>query len=287
MITRSQRLLLLDVDGTIVDHGGDLVPGCDRLVDWCVRSEVQVGLCSARPVGSLKALAGKLPGVKYIAALQGAVALHDASASGELPDWVTLREQTIQQSTVLELTARLSEYSVWWYTSDCWLIDSVSPEAKREASIVGSTWDGLISDRLDEPVAKILVLDTCTPSHLSGRIDSWKLPVSCSESNPGYVEVVSSLVASDKGSLVLREAAERESGCIGVRVIAVGDGINDLGLLRSAWMGFTFADAPSDVRHAANGVLSAERTTAMRELLDLVRDDSVNWSCCYSSTCQR
>src|SRR6185369_15684834 len=118
----------------------------------------------------------------------------------------------------------------------------------------------------------ILIVVADKPEILLAELKSSLLPIECSTSQPRYIEVVSNEVQSDKGASFLRDIG----GCGAeiTRVIAIGDGMNDLGMFAQADLSITFEDASSSVRAAADVVLPSNRSLALEQVSKLLQTGS-------------
>lgn len=274
-MTRS--LLLADVDGTLVDAAGQLWPETYGIVSAAKASDWTVALCSARPAWSICSLADRLgSGVQYAVSFQGAMVSSRVAFGGieSHDNWKTIRRCVLDSGVVESIEMLISpEDSLWCYTESDWRIRSVNEAAKFESKVVGATWTVVGSSRNDDPLLKILIIRAKNPEGLLAELTSACLPVVCSISQPGYIEVVSDAVHDDKGAAVLR-TLER-SGESFPRTVAIGDGRNDLGMFSEADFAITFDDASSDVRAAADLILSGDRPTALRELRRLLLGNSL------------
>lgn len=261
-------LLACDLDGTVLDQQGQLVPGVREFIRG-LSAAVCVALCSARPPRSVQRVAMELGRVAHASALQGAVI--QACSPGPVCQWRTQIEVAIEPDALREVTEYVAPRPTWWYSCREWLVDSVSAAAQLEASIIGYSWDGLLREAPQHEACKLLAIEPDRARELIEEVDALGLPVRCYESKPGYVEVVSAAVAPDKGVEALRGLVDGRGQAVG-RVFAIGDGLNDLGMLSAADTAFTFADADPALLGVADVVLPADRSAALCELADRVHD---------------
>lgn len=274
-MTRS--LILADVDGTLVDAAGHLWHETYGIISAAEASSATVALCSARPAWSVRLLADRLgTGVHYAVSFQGAMVSSRMAFSGiESPDhWKTVQRCVLDLAVAPSIQTLIRpEDSLWYYTETDWRIRSVNDAAELEAKVIGATWTSVGLSGNEDPLLKILIVRAEQPEVLLVKLMSASLPITCSISQPGYIEVVSDTVDGDKGAGVLREL-ERCCGTL-PHTVAIGDGRNDLGMLAAADIAITFEDAASDVREAADLILPADRPSALRELSKLILEDSL------------
>lgn len=250
-------LVVADVDGTLVDHRGIPYPGLTALTDLAARPGFELALASARPPWSLEQLAARLgPMVTGVSGFQGAIVQAADGPGG----WRRLRTLPLAPQAVTALDDTLDRrLSRWWYTPREWYVSRDDAAARDEARVVGRPWSG-VRDRPpdDDPVLKVMAVGdpdlvaAASPAHPGVR---------SAVSKPIYLEIVNAEIDPDKGIAALRAGRPDIA-----RVIAVGDGANDIGMLRAADRGFTFADAPAALRHVATTVLPAARDRAFAQL---------------------
>jgi hydroxymethylpyrimidine pyrophosphatase-like HAD family hydrolase len=103
------------------------------------------------------------------------------------------------------------------------------------------------------------------PERVAAAAETFVPGARAAVSKPFYLEIVADTVDADKGIARIRAA---HPGA--VRVVAFGDGPNDVGMLSAADVALTFADAPPEVRAVATTVLPAERPAAYDALVRLI-----------------
>ncbi len=239
--------ICLDVDGTIVDASGNLF--ADAISFERTRmSGGLLGLCSARPLASLRKIAGYLGGVDFLIGLQGAVGTR-YSVVGEFSMWsVPLVPTDVSR---LERIASTSLVEAWLYTQHEWHCSENTRMVERESQIIQVM--PCIGKDIHEPILKV--------SFVTRNLDSLhRLDVieqqlkSChslriSRSHRHMLEIVSSSTGASKGADRLSNGLDLPA----LRIAAIGDSYNDVGLLRIAEFPYTFRGAP-----AADLVPSAE-----------------------------
>jgi HAD superfamily hydrolase (TIGR01484 family) len=235
----SRLAICLDVDGTIVDPTGQLYPDAISLVG--LRSVGGLlGLCSARPLGSLRKLARRLGAVDFLIGLQGAAA-SKLPLAGEVPMWSV----PLDPSDVARINdiASNSAIEVWFYTYDAWYCGTRSIAVEREASIID-----LLPETgydIDGPVLKAAYV--CSDMRDTGILDDAErmlaryCSLQASRSHPYMMEIVSVRAGHSKGADRLAEGL----GIQQLRIAAVGDSHNDVGLLRAVELPFTFIGSPA------------------------------------------
>ena len=258
-------LVVADVDGTLVDARGALFGGVSALVEAITRGSASIALASARPPRSLRALAAGLgSSVRVLSACQGALVETrdpDPDRLKEMSDWHLVRALSIQPLVVAALSAQLSErWAPWWYTADGWYVGRDDAAAQTEAEIIGFSWTAMEDGPPQAPVLKVLVVDDEAGDEVRAVVDA--LPgVQTVVSKPAYNEILSAEVSPDKGLDIIRASNPDVE-----QIIAIGDGVNDIGMLLAADVSYTFSDAPAEVREVATEVLAAPPERALDAL---------------------
>lgn len=257
--------LCLDVDGTIVNRDGSVVAAAEDLIRRQRAVGWRVALCSARPMKSLMALGALVGGVDHVSGLGGAVVVDVAKGLGS-----TIIEPSIPRPlrmAVVEQMGRSEQLSLWAFTSDRWLVSAVDARVEREAIITGLRPElTLLSNFVIEDVMKFVV-----PEMEPALLACWKSASSLQSLQICYstdlqVEVMPAGVG-DKGVRLFTPPPPRGSDV----VVAVGDGLNDLGMLEAADVAVTFEDAASLLRSRASIVLPRDRQQAFHLLPGLLR----------------
>jgi hydroxymethylpyrimidine pyrophosphatase-like HAD family hydrolase len=254
----TETLIVADVDGTLVDDAGIAYPDLEQLRRLGAEPGHGIALASARPPWSVQRIAASLgPAVRWLSAFQGAIGRGLQARDG---GWRELWTVPIEADLVDELDVALDpELARWWYTAGTWTVSRVDDRARAESRIVDEPWTAVTARPPTEPVLKLLAVGEPARVAAAARTVTG---ARAAVSKPFYLEIVSGAVDADKGIGRLR-ALVPETG----RVVALGDGPNDIGMLRAADLAFTFADAPDEVIEAASAVLSADRSRAYGELV--------------------
>ncbi|MEM7358489.1 MAG: HAD hydrolase family protein [Pseudomonadota bacterium] len=234
-------LVLVDIDGTIIDSDGGLFPGAVGL--FSPIPKIIFGLCSARPLISVMSIAQKLSNVTYLSALQGAL------IAKQQYDSVTPANETIHCSylTIAELKeilsiASLLELDAWIYTEKHWYVKSITAAVKHESQLSGlnpietAFFDGL------KPVKVLLVSSqqncfTRTEEALH-KLSAFSINSVRSKSN--YIELTSQHSSDFKGADII----SKESGIDHRFIVAVGDEMNDKNMIDFAAYGYAFRKSP-------------------------------------------
>jgi hydroxymethylpyrimidine pyrophosphatase-like HAD family hydrolase len=259
-------VVVADIDGTLVDAVGGFFATAEQIGHRVASHGGKLVLASARPPWSVARIAAVLgPAVSGIVALQGA-----AGQAREGEGWRTLWTVPLDPAVVEAVDAALDpELARWWYTDDAWTVSREDPFAHAEAAIVGQRWTAVDRHPPAAPALKLLAVGEPERIAVAAAAEAFVPGARAAVSKPFYLEVVADAVEVDKGIARVR-AANPNAEC----VVALGDGPNDIGMLRAADIGFTFADAPPEVRAAATTVLPADRPAAYNALAGWIEERS-------------
>lgn len=259
------RLLCLDVDGTIVDREGDLVPEAARLVVRATRAGWTIALCSARSRIGIMPVVAQLPEVNILSTFGGGLVLRRTNYY--LP-WRHVGAVHYLSKESVDVVYRLwranrDRFELWAFTEDGWLVSQLSERTQRESTITTQAPSAWVSETfrlLSQRFIKMVIPDAPLDVFFGIRDVLRKLDVKAVYSTGSQVEILDHQLG-DKG--LSKMIGERSS----VVVAAVGDGANDYGLLASADRAYTFEDGATSL-HAIEGVrvLPSNRGDALQAL---------------------
>lgn len=261
----NKRLILFDVDGTLVDDSGAIFSAAPHVIE-SLADRMTVGLCSARPLSSMKLLGNSLPGVTYIAASQGALVAQRLSTNDVAAKWVVVGSWPFNDSEIAKIVAGIGALGCecFYHGSDSWFVVRESEASRKEAEICGVPPVVLESTAALSSVYKVVALlphNGQESTHIVRAIAS--LGVQASLSKPNYVEVTSSTASPSKGASPIQAFL----GFAPSDTITVGDAENDLGMFQCASIAFTFEKAPEEVRRTATYVLPNPEKGGLAHLL--------------------
>ncbi|MCU0300620.1 MAG: Cof-type HAD-IIB family hydrolase [Candidatus Nanopelagicales bacterium] len=263
------RLVAVDVDGTLLDRRHRVSAANAAAVVRAAAAGVRVVLVSARPPGALRvvlaALAGAGPpaeaGPVFVAS-QGALvgAYRDDGALV-----VRHRSPMPAASARAVLRAAPQGVAVNWYAGERWLVGALDALVEREAAITGCRPQVVdLRGERDDP-DKLLLL---APPERTQLLDGLALPAGLVgvRSTPTHLEVTRDGVDKVRGLAWLcatLDVAPHE-------VAAIGDGGNDLPMLRFAGVAVAPANAVPDVLAQADLVVADHDHDAVAEALALL-----------------
>lgn len=259
----ASRILALDVDGTLVDDRGNLHPGATSLCEL-ESSGYVIGLCSARSPYALRPLRDAMRCISFVSAFQGA----HVSFTLESGEDRVVHSRPIDAACAAALRAALIGHrDLWMYGESTWWVSRWSALASREAAIIGSDPTGLWSESVTEPIFKVLLASSDPHEVRLGAQALGQLDVRGRLSHPNYLEIVSSSVPPEKG---VSEICV-ELGLPPKALCAVGDGLNDLEMIKYAAIGVTFADSDAELREVADRVVRPSAAGGLRDIKEMLR----------------
>jgi Cof subfamily protein (haloacid dehalogenase superfamily) len=247
---RDIRLLLADVDGTLVTKDKVLTEAAKEAARGLHRAGVMLAITSGRPPRGMSMLIEPL-------ALQGAIAGFNGGVFVN-PDLSVIESHTLDPAAAKQTVALIlgQGLDVWVYTEDEWLIrDQAAPHVAREAwtvkfdaKVVASFTDAHlaravkivgISDNLE-------LVAACEKTAQSTLGDK----VSAARSQPYYLDVTHP--QANKGAVVtslcklLNVSPEQ--------VATIGDMPNDVLMFRKSGFSIAMGNASDDVKAQASAV---------------------------------
>jgi Cof subfamily protein (haloacid dehalogenase superfamily) len=244
------RLLLSDVDGTLVTHDKVLTPAAIQATRDLRRAGVGLALTSARPPEGLRMLVGPLDLQLPLAAFNGGLIVG--------PDLAVLESRPIAAQSAKAAVEALIEggLDIWVYTEDAWFVrDAADPRAVREAWItkleprVATSFGPAVLDRAfkvvgvsDDPQAVAFGL-----ARLRGLLGP---AASVTSSEPRFVDVTHALAT--KGVVV--QSLARRLGLSPKEVAAIGDASNDVPMFRESGYSIAMGQAAEAVKAEADAV---------------------------------
>lgn len=257
------RLVISDVDGTLVDHDKQLTPATVAAVKRLRDAGIGFSLVSARPVSGIVALGRTLDVAMPMAAFNGgAVFEGDGDLVGEY-----LVPAEIARDTVA--IAREAGVGIWVFADGRWYAnDADGPHSKSER--VASAQEPVATQDF-EPLlhraAKLTFVsdDTAVMDPLAAAVtDRFGKDATIALSQPYYLDITA--LKANKGVAVEMLAAR--AGVPLSQVAVIGDMRNDLPMFEKAGLSIAMGQAPEDVRAAADQVTRSNREDGVAHAID-------------------
>jgi Cof subfamily protein (haloacid dehalogenase superfamily) len=253
MSRRVIKLVAIDVDGTLLDGDHQLRDAVkDSLYELAARN-IHVVLATARGPQALNPVLRLLQFSPLLVCFSGAW-VGEIDRPSLVPKKVMLeRRHSLSVARSIVATALDHNVEPHVLTVDTWRTRKMSPETILECQLTECR-PIITSDLLEDGVEpnKILLI---APEHDSSQAlhaiaDSVQSLSSAAFSKPNYLEIVPK--GANKASALVHLVA-----ILGLdlsQVAAIGDGYNDIEMIREAGLGIAMANAPSAVKSAAGWV---------------------------------
>lgn len=254
MSQRPIRLVLADVDGTLVTPQKQLTPASVRSVQALYDAGIQFAITSGRPPRAMAMLIAPLQLTTPISAFNGGVVVD--------PDMRVLEERVVPPDLVRPVIDLFGTYSLstWVYRRQEWFVlDSEGPHVRREASTVQfepTVVPSLTTVTDDDAVAKIVGVSDDRPAldaAAAAAAERFGDHVSAAQSQPYYLDVTHP--DANKGSVV-RWLSSR-FGLDSSDIATIGDMPNDVLMFAPAGLSIAMGNAAPDVKRAARRVTSS------------------------------
>lgn len=245
------KIIVLDLDGTLTNNKKEITP---RTLETLIRAQeqgVKVVLASGRPTYGIVPLAEKLQLDKY----EGYILAYNG---GEIIDWKTkeLMYKNLLDKDVLPYLykcANDNDFAIVTYEDEYVLTEKPEDEYVLKEALLNVMKIKKVDNFLEavkHPIAKCLivgeaerlaVLEKEMYEHLKDRMGVFR-------SEPYFLELVPKGIDKAQSLAVLLE----ELGMSKDEMIAIGDGFNDLSMIKYAGMGIAMQNAQQVVKDNAN-----------------------------------
>lgn len=238
-------LVLLDIDGTLLNSNHRIENETINVIS-AYNEANQFVLCSARKPSSTNLIAKQLSiNEKIIICYNGALIMERKKKIFERP----LSAQIV--AYIVELAQKYN-LTINAYSDDVWIVNKLNSYVLSEAKIIGEK-PLRMNDVLKAAnfiVHKILLLGTETKLDLIKNELNAINDITFCNSKKGYLEITSFHASKRKAFEYLLEYLS-----VDVKdSLAIGDGFNDLELLRYAGIGIAMDNAPIEVKNVAEYV---------------------------------
>lgn len=259
------RLLIADVDGTLVTRDKALTPRTREAVARLRAAGVQFTITSGRPPRGMASLVGPLNLTAPVAAFNGGMYVR--------PDLKTvLAQRTIPPAVARQVVDELLQagLDVWVYRGTDWFLRRTdAPRVARESSNVGfaptviedlrGVLDGAVKIvGVSEDRARVARCE----AELGARLGA---DASAARSNPFYLDVTHP--EANKG-MVVREASRLLQIPLD-EIATIGDMLNDVPMLSIAGHSIAMGNASSEVQRFARHVTTSNEEDGFARAIDL------------------
>ncbi|WP_061601698.1 Cof-type HAD-IIB family hydrolase [Streptococcus gordonii] len=269
MTSQPIRLIISDIDGTILDNQHQVDPELKDIIPLLNREQIPFVLASARSPLGMEPIAHELGlGDNPLACYNGALVI-----KGDPQAYETIIEHPLDKKeirTFLELVkAEFPSVSINLYSGKDWIADRLDKWVQIEAAITGEqpVIQNILLPVLDVliPIHKLLLIDEAPViqklhDYLQ-TLDFSKTAFYLSKDN--YMEVTAKHVSKEQA---LHEIAQHYQVPL-EEVMTVGDNFNDLPMLRLAGLGVAMGNAPETVKTEANAVTKSNNEHGVAEAI--------------------
>lgn len=257
------RLVIADVDGTLVTKEKVLTPRAVSAVEDLKKADIAFSITSGRPPLGMKKVVDALGLTNPIAAFNGGVIVN--------PDMSVLQEsylpREIAESVIRAIAA--DGLDVWVYTDHDWFVrDPGAPHVAREAWTV-SFQPKIVPDftpHLDR-VAKIVGVGDDYPKVAECEAHLQKMcgnTASAARSQPYYLDVTHP--DANKGQVVIKLA--EMLGITPAEVATIGDGPNDILMFRESGVSIAMGNGSPEVQASANYVTASSEDEGFAKAIE-------------------
>ena len=270
MTNQSIRLIISDIDGTILDDQHQVDSNLKDMILLLNREEIPFVLASARSPLGMEPIARELGlGDNPLACYNGALVI-----KGDPQAYETIIEHPLDKEeirTFLELVkAEFPSVAINLYSGKDWIADRLDQWVQIEAAITGE--QPMIQNVLvpvlnaQMHVHKLLLIDQAPViQKLHDYLQTLDFPKTAFYlSKDNYMEVTAKHVSKEQA---LYEIAQHYQVPL-EQVMTIGDNFNDLPMLRLAGLGVAMGNAPEAVKIEAKAVTKSNNEHGVAEALE-------------------
>ena len=270
MTKKAIRLIISDIDGTILDDQHQVDSELKDMIPLLSREKIPFVLASARSPLGMEPIARELGlGDNPLACYNGALVIKGDPQAYETIIELPLDKKEIR--TFLELVkTEFPSVSINLYSGKDWIADRLDKWVQIEAAITGER--PMIQNELipvlntQMPVHKLLLIDQAPViQKLHDYLQTLDFPkTSFYLSKDNYMEVTAKHVSKEQA---LYEIAQHYQVPL-EQVMTIGDNFNDLPMLRLAGLGVAMGNAPEAVKTEAKAVTKSNNEHGVTEAVE-------------------
>jgi Cof subfamily protein (haloacid dehalogenase superfamily)/beta-phosphoglucomutase family hydrolase len=260
------KLLIADVDGTLVTKAKVITPRAREAVDRLRSAGIEFTITSGRPPRGMAMLTEALKLKAPIAAFNGGMFVE--------PDLTTVREELLIPVGVgIQVIDYLLKEGLdaWVYSTTNWYLRRLdAPHAAHEQQTVqfAPTVVEDLHSILNEVVKIVGVSDdaqriACAEAEMRSRLGSY---VSASSSQPYYIDFTNR--DANKGMVVRMTA--NYFGISTSQIAVIGDGLNDVLMFANAGLSIAMGNAAPEVQRMAKYVTGSNEADGFADAVDQI-----------------
>lgn len=260
---RRFRLLVADIDGTLVTSAREITPRVLGAVRSAQRSGVRVCLATGRIWPSAE------PYFRRLGADPPAI-LYNGGIVFDFGTGAVLRRVPLGRGharAVLELLREFPEVQPHLYVGDRVYTDranAYTERYKRKDSLTVEEVGDLVAFLPPEPMKILIIGARSDLLRVMARIQALPMPINAVFSEETYLEVLPQ--GSSKGAALEFVARHLQVPLTGA--IAVGDNLNDLEMIRAAGLGVAMGNAPAELKAHAGYVTATNDDEGLAEVIE-------------------
>lgn len=270
MTKQAIRLIISDIDGTILDDQHQVDSKLTDMIPLLNREKIPFVLASARSPLGMEPIARELGlGDNPLACYNGALII-----KGDPQAYETIIEHPLDKKeirTFLELVkAKFPSVSINLYSGKDWIADRLDKWVQVEANITGEQpmIQNVLMPVLDVlmPVHKLLLIDQAPViQKLHDYLQTLDFPKTAFYlSKENYMEVTAKHVSKEQA---LYEIAQHYQVPL-EQVMTIGDNFNDLPMLQLAGLGVAMGNAPEAVKTEVKAVTKSNNEHGVAEAVE-------------------
>jgi Cof subfamily protein (haloacid dehalogenase superfamily) len=258
------KLLLADVDGTLVTPEKELTRAAIAATHRLHDAQIKLALTSGRPPRGMAMLLKPLALETPVAAFNGGLIVK--------PDMDPIEQKTLPEDLVAEIVKVMQEsVDVWIYQDADWIItDPDAPHVAKETSTV--QFDAKVVDSLDGITENVEKITGVSDDHdLIARVeqdlkDRFGDRVTANRSQPYYVDVTHP--EANKGGVVAWLAKHYEIDPS--QIATIGDMPNDISMFTPSGLSIAMGQADDEVKDAATEVTASNDDEGFAKAIDTI-----------------
>ena len=261
------KAVAIDVDGTLLDEDHKLRDAVKNALGDLAANNTRVILATARGPRALGTIVRQLPFSPLVVCFSGAW-VGEIDKETLMPNRATL-DKRHSLAVARSIVARAVELNVQpnVFTVDKWWARELTPEITLE-SLITECSPVITSDLLedgDEPNKILLIAgDDESSLALHAIADSVRSSSNAAFSKPGYLEIVPLEVNK-------AQALRHLTAILGLelsQVAAIGDGLNDIEMVKEAGLGIAMGNAPQAVKSVADWVTGTNNEAGVAQAIE-------------------
>jgi Cof subfamily protein (haloacid dehalogenase superfamily) len=257
------RLVIADVDGTLVTNKKVLTARSVEAVERLRESGIRFSITSGRPPLGLKPLIDALGLTDPIAAFNGGALFN--------PDLSVIEQSFVPEPTARRVVARFlgQGLDAWVYTEKDWLVrDPHAPHVAREQGTVNFA-PKVVSDFTSQLACVIKIVGVSDDYEAVAQAEAGAqadcgIYASATRSQPYYLDVTHP--DANKGNVVTH--LSKALGISTAEIATIGDGRNDVLMFQKSGLSIAMGNADPEVQKQAQFVTNSNENEGFAEAME-------------------